>query len=335
MTATKPRVHVIATGGTISSIGPHRLDYTEYVETTQRLTAAQLLERIPEARDIADVTHEDMSAVSSGAIGPSQWLDLARHVNGLFSADPALAGVVITHGTSTLEETAYFLHLAVKTAKPVVLTGAMRPVSSVSSDGDLNLLDAVRVAASPSAAGRGVLGVLNNEICSARDAMKMNTFRVETFKPGELGFLGYVDSDGRVLFYRNVDRAHTVATPFDPSRIASPPRVDVVYAYTGMDATVVDAIAARRPAGLVLAGYGGGTFPSVATEAAARIVAAGAPVVLATRVPSGRVINTSGKAARGFLVCDNLLPGKARILLMLALTVTNDHAEIQRMFDVY
>ena len=211
----------------------------------------------------------------------------------------------------------------------------MRPPTAVGTDADLNLLDAIRLAASPEAAGRGVLTLLNQEIQSARDVTKTNAFRVDTFQSRDFGVLGYVDSDARVLFYRSVTRPHTIATPFDVHGRKDLPRVDIVYSYAGADGLLVDALTASQPAGMVLVGFGGGSFPSAFLDAGKRAVKAGIPVVLATRSWNGRVVATPKKEADGFIVCDDLMPQKARILLMLALTVTQERAEIQRMFYEY
>lgn len=328
----RPRVHILGTGGSISGIGPHRLDYTLYPEAGRKLTVEQMLERIPEARELAELTGEDVLQVGSPSIGPREWLQLSARIHALVgSAD----GIVITHGTATLEETAYFLHLTVKSDRPVVVTGAMRPPSAVGTDADLNLLDAIRLAAHADAAGRGVLTILNNEIQSARDVTKSNAFRVHTFDSRDFGVLGYVDSDARVLFYRAVTRAHTTATPFDVRGRDGLPRVDIVYAYAGADGVLVDALTARRPDGMVLVGFGGGSYPGAFLEAGKRAAQAGIPVVLATRSSSGRVVSTPNKDADGFLVCDDLMPQKARILLMLALTVTREREAIQQMFYDY
>jgi L-asparaginase len=324
------RVHVLGTGGSISGIGPHRLDYTLYPDSGKKLTVAQMLERIPEARELAELSGEDVLQVGSPSIGPKEWLQLAGRIHGL-TAD----GVVITHGTATLEETAYFLHLAVKTDRPVVLTGAMRPPTAVGTDADLNLLDAIRLAAHADAAGRGVLTILNNEIQSARDVTKSNAFRVDTFHSRDFGVLGYVDSDARVLFYRDVTRPHTTATPFDVRGKKELPRVDMVYSYAGGDGVLVDALIERRPDGIVLVGFGGGSYPAAFREAGERAVKAGIPVVLATRSWNGRVVTTPRMQAQGFIVCDDLMPQKARILLMLALTVTRDRERIQEMFYTF
>lgn len=330
----KPRIHVLGTGGSISGIGPHRLDYTLYPDSGKKLTVAQMLERIPEARELAELSGEDVLQVGSPSIGPKEWLQLAARIHAL-----TVDGVVITHGTATLEETGYFLHLTVKSDRPVVVTGAMRPPSAVGTDADLNLLDAIRLAAAPDAAGRGVLTVLNNEIQSARDVTKSNAFRVDTFDSRDFGVLGYVDSDARVLFYRSVTRPHTTATPFDVRGRKDLPRVDMVYSYAGGDGVLVDALISqpreRRPDGIVLVGFGGGSYPAAFLEAGKRAVKAGIPVVLATRSWNGRVVITPKKEAEGFLVCDDLMPQKARILLMLALTVTRERPAIQEMFYKY
>ena len=334
MEQTKPQISIVATGGSIAGLGPNRLDFILYPELGEHITIQQSLDRIPEAWDIAEISAEDLVSVGSTAIGPDEWLRLAQRINALLESD-GTDGVVVTHGTATLEETAYFLHLAVKSSKPVVVTGAMRPPTALGTDADLNLLDAIRVAASPAAAGMGVLTVLNNEIQCARDVMKTNTFRVETFKPNELGFLGYADSDGQVVMYRAPLRRHTAGAEFDVTGLDSLPRVDIVYCYAGSDELLVNAVSANKSDGLILAGFGGGSFPPRAIEAAAKAVDDGMPVILASRSPNGRVVMTPRKDELGFVVSDNLQPQKARILLMLALTLTRERSEIQRMFTEY
>jgi len=335
MTNDRPIVRVIGTGGSIAGIGPDRMDFILYPEIGDHITIQQSLDRVPEIQDFAEVRSEDLVSVGSTAIGAAQWLGLARRINAIFKDETDVAGVAVTHGTATLEETSYFLHLTVKSQKPVVITGAMRPPTALSTDSDLNLLDAVRTAASPDAIGLGVLTVLNNEIQCGRDVTKANTFRVETFRPNELGFLGYADSDGKVVFYRAPLRRHTIETPFMVDDMTGLPRVDIVYAYAGADGLLVDAVRNNCSDGLVLAGFGGGTFPPAVVKAAVKLVDDGIPVVLATRSTAGRVVTTPKKEEQGFLVSDNLLPQKARILLMLGLTVTKDRHELQQMFYDY
>ncbi len=335
MTAAKPQVHVIGTGGSIAGIGPDRLDYILYPEIGDHLTIAQSLERVPEINDLASITSEDLVSVGSTAIGPADWIALTTKINAMLRDNPALTGIAVTHGTATLEETAYFLHLAVKTDKPVVITGAMRPPTSIGTDADANLMDAVRIAAAPHAGGMGLLTVLNNEIHSGRDVSKANTFRVETFRPNELGFLGYSDSDGQVVFYRAPVRKHTTATPFNVEGRSDMPRVEIVYSYAGADGAIIDAVRQMRPDGIVVAGFGGGTFPPAFVAAAARAVEDGIPVVLASRSTAGRVVMTPRKEEQGFIVSDNLMPQKARILLMLALTVSTKRDWLQQAFYEY
>ena len=331
----RPIVRVIGTGGSIAGVGPDRMDFILYPEIGDHITIQQSLDRVPEIQDIAEVRSEDLISVGSTAIGAAEWLGLARRINQIFRNEPDVAGVAITHGTATLEETSYFLHLTVKSTRPVVITGAMRPPTALSTDSDLNLLDAVRTAGCPEAAGLGVLTVLNNEIQCGRDVTKASTFRVETFRPNELGFLGYADSDGKVVFYRAPLRRHTVDTPFVVDDMTTLPRIDIVYSYAGADGLLVDAVRANRSDGLILAGFGGGTFPPAVIDAAVKLVEDGIPVVLASRSTAGRVVMTPKKEEQGFIVSDNLLPQKARVLLMLGLTVTQDRHELQQLFYDY
>ena len=332
MPSSKPVVRVIGTGGSIAGIGPDRMDFILYPEIGKHINIQQSLDRVPEIQDIANVKSEDLVSVGSTAIGATEWLGLAQRINTIFREEPDVAGVVITHGTATLEETSYFLHLTVKSEKPVVITGAMRPPTALSTDADLNLLDAVRTAATPEASGLGVLTVLNNEIQCGRDVTKASTFRVETFRPNELGFLGYADSDGKVEFYRAPIRRHTINTPFNVDVMNDLPRVDIIYSYAGDDGLLVDAVRNNKSDGLILAGFGGGTFPPAVIDAALKLVDDGIPVVLSTRSTSGRVVMTPKKSQQGFLVSDNLMPPKARILLMLGLTQTNVPGELQQFF---
>ena len=333
MTAAKPQVHVIGTGGSIAGIGPDRLDYMLYSEIGDHLTIQQSLDRVPEIASFASVTSEDLVSVGSTAIGATEWL-ASRRQN---QQPPGRWQPTHRSGRSPTARPRWKKH-------PISCTSRSRPTSRWWSPArcarprlsaptqDLNLMDAVRIAASPHAGGMGVLTVLNNEIHSARDVSKANTFRVETFRPNELGFLGYADSDHQVVFYRAPLRKHTTATPFDVAGRDSLPRVEIVYSYAGADGAVLDAVRQLRPDGLVVVGFGGGTFPPAFLAAAARAVEDGIPVVLASRSTAGRVVNTPRKEEQGFIVCDNLLPQKARVLLMLALTVSDEREWLQQAF---
>ena len=242
---------------------------------------------------------------------------------------------MVTHGTATLEETAYFLQLTIKSKKPVVVTGAMRPPTAVGTDADLNLIDAIRVATSPEAVGKGVLTVLNNEIHSARDVQKASTLRIETFRANELGFLGYADSDGQVVFYREPTRRHTSSSAFDVDDITDLPRVDIVYAYGGSDSLLIDAVRRNHSDGMIMTGFGSGTFPPKMLGAGAEAVKEGIPVVLASRSTAGRTVITPRVTRLGFIVADNLQPQKARILLMLGLITSRNNKILQQMFMEY
>jgi L-asparaginase len=328
------RVALVFGGGTIESVGVDRLDLAWYIENKQRLTNEEVLARIPELGTIADVEEVAFKKVPSQALTDGDWLELLAALQELFDSDRA-DGIVVTHGTNTLEETAYFLHLALKSKRPVVVTGAMRPASGVSSDGDLNILNAVAVAASAEAEELGVLVVLNDGIYSARDVTKTSTFRVETFQGRDLGPLGYADADRRVVVYHRPVRRHTHATEFDLAGRTSLPRVDLVTSYVGSDGALIDAAVAAGAQGIVVAGTGAGKATPGEDEAVKRALAAGVAVCMSTRVGSGRVARSPGLERARIVAADNLVPWKARVLLSLGLTVTSDADDLQRMFETY
>jgi L-asparaginase len=328
------RVALIVTGGTIDAVGTDRLDMGWYLEAGKRLEPGELIARVPELAQVADVTEVPLRRLPSQAITTADWLELIKTIHDLFANDRA-DGVVITHGTNTLEETAYFLHLTLKTDCPVVLVGAMRPASAVSADGYLNLLNAVRVAAEPASRGAGVLVVLNDTIHSARDVTKTATYRVETFQGRDLGPLGYSDADGSVVYYHRPARPHTIQTVFDPDQITELPRVDVVVSYIGADGTLIDAAVAAGARGIVSAGTGAGRPTPGEDAALVRAADCGVLVCQGSRVGSGRSLRSPGMRKRGFVAADNLPPWKARLLLALALCRTSDPDEIQSYFDTY
>lgn len=332
---SKLRVYLVGTGGSISFIGRTRIDYTNYSYDGQHLTIEELLDRVPEAQETVEVRAEQFLNLGSTDITPEHWLGLAKRINQIFRDDPDAAGVAITHGTATLEETAYFLNLTVKSRKPVVVTGAMRPPTGLGTDSDVNLIDCIRVAAAPQSAGRGVLTVLNNQIQAARDVTKTNSYRLETFQSPDFGFLGYADADEQVVYYRRPDRAHTADSEFDVESVDRLPRVDIAPGYAGADGLVVKALAQAGVNGLVAAGLGSGGAPPPFMAALKEVSDAGLPVVIATQAGSGRVMLTRRFTEDGYIVADNLTPKKARILLMLALTATKDRSEIQRMMLTY
>jgi L-asparaginase len=328
------KVALVFTGGTIESVGRDRLDLAWYIENNTRLTNAQVRERVPELETIADVHEVPFRKLPSHALVDADWLELVAAIHEIVDRDPD-CGVVLVHGTNTLEETAYFLHLTLRTSAPVVLTGSMRPASAVSADGDMNLVNAVAVAAAPASRGKGVLVVLNDTIFSARDVTKTSTYRLHSFQARDLGPLGYADNDRSVLFHHEPLRPHTGATPFDVSGLDSLPRVDVVVSYVGADGTMTDAAVAAGARGIVSAGTGAGR-PTPAEEAAfLRAREQGVAVCIASRVGSGRVVRSPGFRAKGFVASGDLVPWKARALLALALTRTDDPDELQELFDTY
>ncbi|HEU0021453.1 MAG TPA: asparaginase [Dehalococcoidia bacterium] len=331
----KPRVYLVGTGGSISFIGDYRTDFVNYSYSNQHLTIQEMLDRVPEVNGFAEVVCEQLINVGSTEVNPAHWLQLSRRINQIFQDDPEAAGVAVTHGTATLEETAYFLNLTIKSVRPVVVTGAMRPPTGLGTDADVNLIDCLRVAASPDSAGRGVLTVLNNEIQAARDVTKTNSYRLETFRSNELGLLGYADSDQQVVFYRTPTRAHTLGAEFNVDSITELPRVDIAYAYAGADDLVVKALAHAGVPGIVAAGLGSGGSSPQYMQGLKWAMERGVKVVIATQTGSGRVMLSRRFQEEGYVVADNLSPKKARILLMLALTVTDDPGEIQRMMLTY
>lgn len=250
LSAALPQVRVFTTGGTIQSKGAHRQKLMEYSDG--RVSPAELLADLPELNDVSTISTEEISNIGSGGMNTALLLKLAKGINA-WLAQPESAGAVVTHGTGTLEETAYFLNLVVKSDKPVVVVGAMRPFTAVSRDGPFNLYNAVRVAGSPGARGMGVLILLNDEINAARDTTKGNTYRMDTFVARDLGPLGYADSD-RVIFYRRPLHRHTAKSEFDVSALNELPRVDVTYAYQEADETAADAFTTAGAKGIVLTG---------------------------------------------------------------------------------
>jgi L-asparaginase len=334
-TAARPRVAVVGTGGTVAFVGRHALDLYEYVDHGRCQEAAELVARFPEVGAAAEVLPVAYRAIPSSAVTPRDWLALDGLVHGLVERQPALAGVVITHGTATLEETAYFLNLTLRVDVPVVLVGAQRPANALSTDAGMNLLHAVRVAASPEARGVGVLVVLNDEIHAAREVTKTSTYRLHTFQSPGVGPLGSADPDGRVVIYRRPVRRHAPATEFDVRGHAELPRVDIAYSYAGVDGAAVDAFVAAGARAIVSAGMAPGLPSPAELEALRAARAKGVVVVQASRAGSGRVLRRRRLVEDGFVTADSLNPQKARVLAMVALTVAEDVGEMQRMFDEY
>ena len=327
------KIAFIGTGGTMSSLGEDSLDILDYGRHERRLDAPAIAAAVPELARVADVRAVAFRAVESSAMDFAVWHELAALCTEL-GRDPDLAGIVIGHGTATLEETAYALDLTLKLDIPVVMVGSQRPLSGLSSDAQANLLGAVRVAADPASRGRGVLVVLNDEIQAARDVAKTSTARLQTFRTPDFGVLGQVDGP-HVRYYRRSERRHMPDTEFDVPALAAVPRVDIVLSYAGADGTAARAFVAAGARGLVQAAFAPGMSTAAEFDALREAVSAGVAVVLATRVGSGVALDGTRVRAGGVVGADNLSPWKARILLSLALTRTTDADEIRRIFATY
>lgn len=323
----RPRVRLLATGGTISN------------RTGGRLTADELIASVPGLDRHVTAEAEQFSNVASGELTIPQLIALAARANEVLAADPALAGVVVTCGTDTLEEIAYFLHLTVRDERPVVVVGSMRNPSTLGYEGAANLLAGFRVASSPESRGLGALVVLNDEIHAAREVTKSDAVRLQTFTSRPAGVLGVVDLD-RVVYYRKPVKRAGARGEFDLSGVAALPRVDILLVYQDAPADLVTAAVDRGARGLVLAGAGAGGTSGTQGEALRLAAARGVVVVVATRTGSGRIPAREPSAdgdpsARMTVGSEDLAPLKARILLMLALSRTSDPREIQRMFTEY
>lgn len=333
--ASKPTVAIVATGGTIASRGANSLALTDYGPGAgqQQVGIQALVAAVPEVEKFAHITGEQPFNVGSSKLSIVNWLTLAQRINGLL-ASKDVDGVVVTHGTDTLEETAYFLNLVVKSDKPVVLVGSMRPSTGISADGPLNLVNAVALAASPAAKGKGVMVSMNDVISSAFGVMKTNTTNVSTFKSPDGGELGYIQNSQPFFIAAPVKR-HTSHSEFDVSRLDSLPRVDINYTTLGSDGLLINAAVNAGAKGIVNAGTGHANMPVATMESLVATRKKGVAVVTGSRVTTGIVTPTGEFANAGFVSSMMHSPQKARILLMLALTKTSDPKELQRIFNEY
>ena len=328
----RPRVTILATGGTIAGAAPSA---AQAGYTSGRVAVAEMIAAVPGLAEIAGIDGVQVANVGSQDMTVAIMIDLARRINRLLASE-AVDGVVVTHGTDTMEETAYFLNLTVSSRKPVVMTGAMRPFTAISADGPLNLYNAVAVAADPAAAGRGVLVVMNDRIHGAHSLTKSDTTAVETFVSPLNGLIGTVDY-GRTVYFRRPSRRHTHKSAFSVSGVTALPRVDVIYACVDMPPDLIDGSVDHGAKGIVIAGDGNGNMNAATIARAARAAARGIAVVRSSRVPTGRVgRNVEIDDDRlGFIASDALNPAKSRILLMLALLEKRRHSTLQRLFMEY
>jgi L-asparaginase type II len=330
-----PLVHVIATGGTISNTGGG---------DAARLTGEDLVKSLPGIERIARITVEQFTNVASGSITQTHWRDLALRINDLYRTNPQLRGIVITHGTDTMEETAYFLDLTVASCRPVVVTGAMRQATAIGAEGPANLFDAIQTAASPSAMNRGTMVLLNDEIFSARDVTKIHTTRLDAFDSPTRGPLG--SSVSGITFFHPASRTDCDRPAFALTPTTTFPRVDIVYTYIGADSVIIQALVNAGAKGIVVAGAGAGATIPAQGRALGAARAAGVTTVSASRTGSGSVGGGGGAGGGGgrgrggaarttqgaSLSSGDLTAQKARVRLLLVLAQTSDPAEIVRLF---
>ena len=327
-----PRLRLMIAAGTLHSRGRDRMDFTRYGRSGKpRMTGDEILPTLPELGALA---HIEVDAGNPQDIATHDELRrLAVKIEKMLQADE-VDGVIFVQGTNSLEETAYFLNLTVRSDKPIVITGAQRPYTALSTDGPLNLLNAVRVAVNPETRGKGVVVVLNDEINAAREVTKTNTYRVQTFRSRDIGLLGYADPD-RVVYYRAPLRRHTITSEFKVHAIERMPLVDVLYVHAGCRAGLAESALASGAQGIVIAGSGAGSTGNLAAEINAIVAAQRAVVVLSSRVGEGRVLRENNWSEAGMVAADNLPPHKAALLLSLALTLSRNPDEIQQLFDRY
>lgn len=328
----KPNVVILATGGTIAGSIDSNIKTTGY--TAGVVGVDVLINAVPEIKNLANIKGEQIANIDSADMTDEIWLTLGKRVNSLL-ASPDVDGIVITHGTDTMEETAFFLHLTIKSDKPVVLVGAMRPSTAMSADGPKNLYNAVALAASPKARNKGVMIAMNDRIQSARGATKTHALNVETFKSPNSGDMGYI-LDGNVFFNYAPLQPHTRKSIFNIDRIESLPKVDILYSYANDGSGVAaKALFKAGTKGIVVAGSGAGSIHKYQKEVLKSLMQQGLVVVQSSRVGSGIVLANSDDAKLGFIGAHDLNPQKARILLMLALTKTNKTDAIAKIFETY
>ena len=328
----KPNIVILATGGTIAGAAATG---TQAGYTSGAVTIDAMVAGVPGITDLANIKGEQISNVGSQDISFDIMLALAKRINQLL-ATPQVDGVVVTHGTDTMEETAFSLNLVVKSDKPVVMVGSMRPSTAVSADGPLNLYNAVGVAIDPNAKGRGVLVVMNDWIHGAHSLTKTSTTAVQTFMSPVRGVVG-VSTYGKNDFYNNPQWKHTVGSEFDITNVTKLPRVDIIFACADMSPDLIEAAAQHGAKGIVLAGVGNGNVNKASLDAAAGVAKLGVVIVRSSRVATGTVgrnveVNDD---ELGFVASDELNPQKSRILLMLALLTPRTTMEIQKLFQTY
>ncbi|MDV6103415.1 type II asparaginase [Campylobacter jejuni] len=331
MKKAKSRIAILGTGGTIAGFIDSTIATTGY--TAGAIDIDVLIKAVPQIRDLADISWEQIANIDSSNMCDEIWLRLAKKIAKLFAE--GIDSVVITHGTDTMEETAYFLNLTIKSDKPVVLVGAMRPSTAISADGPKNLYNAVALVANKEAKNKGVMVAINDKILSARGVVKTHSLNVDAFSSPDFGDLGYI-VDGKVFFYNNVTKAHTKNAPFDVSKLTSLPKVDILYSYSNDGSGVAaKALFEHGTKGIVVAGSGAGSIHKNQKDVLKELLKKGLKVVVSSRVVAGCVAVSDSDEKLGFISAEDLNPQKARVLLMLALTKTSDPKKIQEYFLKY
>ncbi len=331
MKKAKSRIAILGTGGTIAGFIDSTIATTGY--TAGAIDIDVLIKAVPQIRDLADISWEQIANIDSSNMCDEIWLRLAKKIAKLFAE--GIDGVVITHGTDTMEETAYFLNLTIKSDKPVVLVGAMRPSTAISADGPKNLYNAVALVVNKEAKNKGVMVAINDKILSARGVVKTHSLNVDAFSSPDFGDLGYI-VDGKVFFYNNVTKAHTKNAPFDVSKLTSLPKVDILYSYSNDGSGVAaKALFEHGTKGIVVAGSGAGSIHKNQKDVLKELLKKGLKVVVSSRVVAGCVAVSDSDEKLGFISAEDLNPQKARVLLMLALTKTSDPKKIQEYFLKY
>lgn len=331
MKKAKSRIAILGTGGTIAGFIDSTIATTGY--TAGAIDIDVLIKAVPQIRDLADISWEQIANIDSSNMCDEIWLRLAKKIAKLFAE--GIDGVVITHGTDTMEETAYFLNLTIKSDKPVVLVGAMRPSTAISADGPKNLYNAVALVANKEAKNKGVMVAINDKILSARGVVKTHSLNVDAFSSPDFGDLGYI-VDGKVFFYNNVTKAHIKNAPFDVSKLTSLPKVDILYSYSNDGSGVAaKALFEHGTKGIVVAGSGAGSIHKNQKDVLKELLKKGLKVVVSSRVVAGCVAVSDSDEKLGFISAEDLNPQKARVLLILALTKTSDPKKIQEYFLKY
>lgn len=327
----KPRVAWIQAGGTMSTVARTKVDLFDYTDFGSKLDAEGFLSLVPELDDAAEIVPIDYKPITMPT--HADWLEMNELIHTVVEEDPDLAGLVMVHGTNSLEETAYFLNLTLKIDIPLVVVGAMRPANGLTADAHMNALCAVRVAAAKQSRGLGVLVVMNGEVHAAREVTKRSTTRLHAFQSPDAGPLGHVDPDGSVTIYRRSLREHTTATPFDVRGLRTLPKVDISMTYASADGVAIDAFIEHGSDGIVSSSWSAGVNTAEEWPALLRARAAGVAVVMCSRVGTGRIQPFERLRRNQIVMGDNLLPQKARILTVLSLAITRDPDVIQDYFN--